>query len=135
MRQPYVNAPASGPYPSIGLLVVLERTDPQDPIRNIRVIMPGYEQAAVWGDQPFHPAFLEFLRPFGVLRFMDWMHSNAENLPKEWDERPRPEDMCVDSAWGPKGSGWGWRRFVYAIPSSHSMLRISASHGNACMRV
>ncbi|GIL67805.1 hypothetical protein Vafri_21080 [Volvox africanus] len=91
-------------YPSTdfnnGLLVKVERTDPQDPIRNIRVIMPGYEQAAVWGDQPFHPAFLEFLRPFGVLRFMDWMHSNAENLPKEWDERPRPEDISFASNLG-----------------------------------
>ncbi|GIL87895.1 hypothetical protein Vretifemale_15941 [Volvox reticuliferus] len=91
-------------YPSTdfnnGLLVKVERTDPQDPIRNIRVIMPGYEQAAVWGDQPFHPAFLEFLRPFGVLRFMDWMHSNAEALPKEWDERPRPEDISFASNLG-----------------------------------
>ncbi|GIL67802.1 hypothetical protein Vafri_21078 [Volvox africanus] len=91
-------------YPSTdfnnGLLIQVERTDPQDPIRNIRVIMPGYEQAAVWGDQPFHPAFLEFLRPFGVLRFMDWMNSNAENLPKEWDERPRPEDISFASNLG-----------------------------------
>ncbi|GLC60709.1 hypothetical protein PLESTB_001660900 [Pleodorina starrii] len=91
-------------YPSTefnnGMLVMLERTDPTDPLRNIRVLMPGYEQAAVWGDQPFHPAFLSWLRPFGLLRFMDWMHSNAEALPVEWEQRPRPEDISFASNLG-----------------------------------
>ncbi len=89
---------------------MVERTDPSDPIRNIRVLMPGYEQAAVWGAQPFHPALLEFLRPFGLLRFMDWMESNAEVLPVEWDQRPRVEDMYGGLA--------GWRGGVYVRTES-----------------
>lgn len=71
----------------------IERTDPFDPIRNIRVLMPGFEQDSEWGNQPFHPAFVNFLRPFGVIRFMDWMKSNLDQLPREWDERPSQEDM------------------------------------------
>ncbi|KXZ45525.1 hypothetical protein GPECTOR_53g111 [Gonium pectorale] len=74
-----------------GILVQIERTDPRDPIRNIRVIMPGFERAHAAG-QPFHPAFLSFLRPYGALRFMDWMQTNLDALPVSWADRPTPND-------------------------------------------
>ncbi|GFR45710.1 hypothetical protein Agub_g7119, partial [Astrephomene gubernaculifera] len=105
-----------------GILVVLERTDPSDPLRNIRVITPGYEQAALWGGssgataggnltaaaatasvgRPFHPEFLAYLRPFGLLRFMEWMHANLEETkqPVEWEDRPRLEDRSYAVAPG-----------------------------------
>ncbi len=41
-----------------------------DPIRNLRVIMPGFE--TTYQSQPFHPLYLERLEPFTCLRFMDW---------------------------------------------------------------
>ncbi|PNH02889.1 Tenascin-X [Tetrabaena socialis] len=74
-----------------GILVIIQRTDPADPLRNIRLLTPGYEAAALAG-RPFHPAFLAFLRPFGTLRFMDWMKTNTAGLPTAWEERSRVED-------------------------------------------
>lgn len=81
-----------------GMLVSVERTDPTDPLRNIRVLTPGHEARALYGNMPYHPALLSYLRPYGGLRFMDWMHTNAEQLPREWDERPLVTDRWVSGA-------------------------------------
>jgi hypothetical protein len=47
----------------------LSGVDLSDPIRDIRVWMPGQEDSCHY----FHPIFLERLRPFSVLRFYPWM--------------------------------------------------------------
>ncbi|KAG2422805.1 hypothetical protein HXX76_015752 [Chlamydomonas incerta] len=73
-----------------GILVSIERSDPADPIRNIRVLTPGLEAAALSGAAPFHPALLEWLRPYGTLRFMDWMRTNDADPPTAWPDRPTP---------------------------------------------
>eukprot|EP00798_Chlamydomonas_sp_ICE-L_P027890 gene27890-12008_t len=83
-----------------GILVSIVRTDPLNPLRNVRVYMPGFASAGEGGRQPFHPAFLSYLRPFGTLRFMDWMHSNNGVLPVTWDQRPRVEDRSYAVAAG-----------------------------------
>ena len=49
--------------------IELKDVDPADPIRDIRVWMPGLEECC----HAFHPMFLERLRPFSVLRFYPWM--------------------------------------------------------------
>jgi len=75
--------------PAKGILVQLARTDASDPIRDIRVYMPGFEDPA---DAPrFHPKFVERLRPFSVLRFMDLQATNDSQLSR-WHERPKPYD-------------------------------------------
>ena len=59
-----------------GMLLSIERTDPSDPIRNVRVLMPGFERQAEAGDV-LHPLQLDFLRPFGLIRFMgEWMRES-----------------------------------------------------------
>ncbi|KAG2446050.1 hypothetical protein HXX76_000652 [Chlamydomonas incerta] len=75
-----------------GMLLSIERTDPSDPIRNVRVLMPGFERQAEAGDV-LHPLHLDFLRPFGLIRFMDWMGTNGATLPTSWDTRPRTTDI------------------------------------------
>ncbi len=60
--------------------------DPEDPIRDIHLWMPGFEDAA----SPFHPLFVERLRPFSVLRFYPWMRPFSSS--GKWDRRPKPED-------------------------------------------
>jgi hypothetical protein len=69
-------------------LKVLE-TRPEDPVRNIRVIMPGFEGS--YRENPFHPAFLERWRGVSCLRFMDWMETNGSKV-RAWSDRPRPDD-------------------------------------------
>ena len=46
----------------------------------------------------FHPDFVAGLRPFGVIRFMDWMRTNETDI-RRWEERPRLED----ARWTKKG--------------------------------
>ena len=75
--------------PDIGMHVIIRETNPADYIRNIRVITPGFEET--YEEEPFHPTYVDFLRQFSVLRFMDWADSNEpeNNVPEvgEWSAR------------------------------------------------
>ncbi len=104
-----------------GFWIEIKRTDPKDYIRNIRVIMPGGTcrgDRTVWAqgadDCPpgeylsfaehydevrYNPAFLRFLRPFSVLRFMDTMRTNGSPV-REWADRARVEDATWSTAAG-----------------------------------
>ncbi len=66
----------------------IRRTNPENPVRNIRVIMPGFEKT--YRDNPWHPAFLARWRQFNTLRFMDFMHTNGSKI-RRWADRPTPE--------------------------------------------
>ena len=70
-----------------GFFLTIERTNPEDPIRNIRVIMPGFEDR--YQQQPFHPWFLHSLRRYKAIRFMDWAKSNELQSGK-WADRSLP---------------------------------------------
>jgi hypothetical protein len=77
-----------------GLFLRIQYTNPSDPVRNLRVFMPGFDEgnlagpgadgvvaasaAGPWPAVPFHPHLLRFLEPFPVLRFMDWMDANSQ---------------------------------------------------------
>lgn len=69
------------------LMLHLRRTDPTNPVRNIRVLMPGFE--STYERQVFYPPFLDRYRPFAVLRFMDWMSTNNSRIAR-WRDRPQP---------------------------------------------
>ena len=60
-------------------------TDPANPIRNIRVILPGFEDT--YEEQPFHPEFLKRWEKFKVLRFMDLQRTNNSEQTS-WSDRP-----------------------------------------------
>jgi hypothetical protein len=83
--------------PKNAIFLSITKTDPSDPIRNIRFIMPGFEKT--YAKQPFHPAFLKRWAKFGVIRFMDWQHTNGSTIVK-WSDRSTP-DRSNQS--GPKG--------------------------------
>lgn len=98
-----------------GWRLSLLATDPADPLRNIRVFPPGgacardlgrYADSAAACDEkthgafvPFekfpaelrwHPRYLQDLRGFRVLRFMDWAKTNHSPV-EHWAERPQPD--------------------------------------------
>ncbi|WP_137940301.1 hypothetical protein [Chitinivorax sp. B] len=99
---------------SAGLLISITKTDPNNYIRNIRVIPPGgvcankpdvYAASAAKctdttgrfvpftenvGQQIWHPAFLADLRSFRSLRFMDWGATNGYQDPVTWQFKPQP---------------------------------------------
>ena len=68
-----------------GFSVQLKETNPADYVRNIHVILPGFEQT--WQRDPFHPVFLKRWQGFACFRFMDWMHTNGSEIAR-WNERP-----------------------------------------------
>jgi hypothetical protein len=100
-------------FASSGFLMNLTSTDATDPLRNIRVIMPGgvcsddvlsycdgsspcgtgtcesFED--VYATQVFHPQFLSRVARYRLLRFMDWMDTNGSEQ-SAWVDRPKPSD-------------------------------------------
>ncbi|MCZ6835356.1 MAG: hypothetical protein O7G85_06230 [Planctomycetota bacterium] len=74
----------------------ITQTNPANYLRNIRLIMPGFE--ATYETQVFHPSFLESLEPYGVIRFMDWQNTNHSDLV-DWDDRTKVTNytMATDS--------------------------------------
>lgn len=67
--------------------LILERTDPADPVRAIDCREAGASKKAL-----FAPEFLDSLRPFGVIRFLDWQKTN-DNMGGRWQDRTLPTAM------------------------------------------
>lgn len=83
------------PNPSNGAIFLrLVQTAPNDYVRNIRVVMPGFEDR--YEKQPFHPAFLERWRGVACFRFMDWMETNGSGV-RTWSDRPTPADATFSA--------------------------------------
>jgi len=62
----------------------IAKTNEADPIRNVRIFLPGHDPAT----SPFasNPKYLDYLRGFQVLRFVGWANINEEDVV-EWSER------------------------------------------------
>ncbi len=97
-----------------GLMVAIKETNPDNYIRNIRVIAAGgvceadalrfcddaapcdegrcvpFEES--YTEAPFHPDFLARTRRYTVLRYLDWMLANNSEV-RTWDDRPKMDDM------------------------------------------
>ncbi|UXI70148.1 hypothetical protein [Tahibacter amnicola] len=74
-----------------GFMLRISEIDPEDPVRNIHVWMPGFDENT-GPSQLFHPDFLRLIRRNKVLRFMDWMMTNNSN-EKEFATRPKRPDV------------------------------------------
>jgi uncharacterized repeat protein (TIGR02543 family) len=74
----------SGKQGPTSLFVDILQSSASDPIRNLRIIMPGFE--TTYQAQPFHPLYLERLQSFTALRFMDWGKTNNSPLVS-WADR------------------------------------------------
>lgn len=75
-----------------GVYLIITETDPNNTgnyIRNIRVVPIEYENT--FETEIFNPVFLERIKHFGVLRFMDWMRTN-DSEQQEWANRPKVDD-------------------------------------------
>jgi len=68
-----------------GTFLVLRSTNPTNYVRNIRVIMPGFE--ATYQTQPFYPPFLARWSEFKTVRFMDWLRTNEGAKQRDWSDR------------------------------------------------
>lgn len=97
---------------SSGLLISIKETDPNDHVRDIRVYPPGgvcSGDKSVYGasdadctakglgtmiafenlqGRTWHPNFVNDLKGFRTLRFLDWNRTNSSTL-ENWEDRPR----------------------------------------------
>ena len=109
----------AGPDKEIRATLLITKTDTRNPLRNIRVLMPGgicsnnphkraHSQASCRGSQYlsfekhssriiFNPDYLNYMKDFKVLRFMN-MAGITRNPVKEWNKRP----LLTKSTWGGK---------------------------------
>lgn len=67
-----------------GVRLNITTTDPADPVRNIRLLMPGFETEDP--EHPFHPDFLARWEKFKTIRFMNWQRTNLSTV-EEWSQR------------------------------------------------
>ncbi len=74
--------------PAQGILLRIIRTNPANPIRNVRFILPGFE--TTYARQPFHPSILERWSVCKAIRFMDWQRTNS-TYQSAWTDRARPD--------------------------------------------
>ncbi|MDY6939510.1 MAG: tandem-95 repeat protein [Cyanobacteriota bacterium] len=77
------------------MLLKITSTDPEDYIRNIRIVPEIYEDT--YETQVYNPNWLDKLEPFESVRFMDWMATNHSPL-SEWSDRPEPDDHVYTEA-------------------------------------
>ncbi len=70
--------------------LALESVNKEDPIRNITIV-PEKHIKAFDNGEIFNPDFIERIKGFRALRFMDWMNTNGSEQ-KLWSDRPLPED-------------------------------------------
>jgi hypothetical protein len=70
-----------------GIVITITASDSLDPIRNVRFIMPGFENT--YQTQPFHPDFLALLNDFNPIRFMKPCRVE-ENPIVQWSDRTLP---------------------------------------------
>lgn len=68
------------------IFLQLRKTNPENYVRNIRVIMPGFE--STYEKEPWRPDFLARWKGVACLRFMDCMDTNGSSIVS-WNERPR----------------------------------------------
>lgn len=83
------------------ILLHIRQTDPTNPVRRIRFIMPGHEDT--YEQDPFYPPFLQQKAMYRVLRFMDWQRTNDSTI-RSWSDRPQKED----SSQAHRGVAIGW---------------------------
>lgn len=69
-----------------GVYLRIDSSNPTNPVRNVRLWMPRFENA----ESAFHPLFIERLKPFSVIRFMDWARTNGSNAVTASD-MPNPD--------------------------------------------
>lgn len=100
--------PLIGPF----LLLHLRNVDPADPVRNLRLISPGYDL-----DSPdvFRSEFVDRLKPFGTLRFMDWAQTNNDGNASDWSQRRTPDHFIQTRVADSYNTGFGGMAWEFMI--------------------
>ena len=71
-----------------GVFMKIKKTNPRNPLRNIRIIMDGFEDT--YNQFPFHPLFVQRLSMFKTIRFMPWIQQDGI---VNWSDRITPSSF------------------------------------------
>jgi len=74
--------------------IVIQSVEPSNYLRNLRVV--PIELEATHLTQPFHPKFLEGIRPFAAIRHFGNQKTNG-NLQVRWSDRTKPTAVFQDT--------------------------------------
>ncbi len=80
-----------------GIYLIVTATDPHHTgnyIRNLHVVPEKYENT--YEQEIFNPEFVNKIKKFKTLRFMDWMGTN-NSQQREWKNRPKLESYSYSS--------------------------------------
>jgi hypothetical protein len=100
--------------PNGQISVRITRTDPENPLHNVRLIPASAE--TTYASNPFRDDFLNLWRGMSALRFMDWVATNNSKVA-HWSDRPLvsdtsytlkgvPVEVMVDLANSLKADPW-----------------------------
>ena len=67
-----------------GIFYQILRTNPSNPIRNVRFVEEAYENTLEYF--PFHPLFLSILKKYQTIRFMTWSNIEYDDIV-DWSNR------------------------------------------------
>lgn len=101
-------------------LLVITRSNPNNPVRNMRFLMPGTETTFI--ANPFNQTFLERLKPFKTIRFMDFGLTNASPLT-DWNTRSRVDYYTYTTS---KGVPYEW--MIRLCNTTHSNAWVCVPH-------
>ncbi len=73
-----------------GVFLRIKRTNPKNYIRNIRFLLPGYEET--YQKEPFNHVFIENWKDYDTFRFMLWGFINEYKI-ENWEDRPKIGDQ------------------------------------------
>ncbi len=62
------------PSPSVGIQIEVTQTNSSDPIRDMHMV--HVDDEGTYKQQPFNERWLNILKPFGVIRFKDWIRTD-----------------------------------------------------------
>lgn len=88
-------------------------------IQDVRLIRPGYPASTT---QTFHTPFLERLKPFSVLRLMDYSRTN-NNPVAEWSERTAPTRATQAN-----GRGGAWEYAIELANEADKDIWVNVPH-------
>jgi hypothetical protein len=90
-----------------GIYLRIDATSPTDPVRDFHVWMPDWQGQRFAGQRwqpgdsfsPFHPLFLQRLKPFHTIRFMGMQETNSSSI-RSWADRRDALDIRQGSGAG-----------------------------------
>ena len=103
-----------------GVVLEIERSTASNPIRDVKFIFPQYVNS--YQNQTFTTEFLNFVKDFQSIRFMDWLRTNDSPV-KTWNERTLTSHYTQT-----KNSGVAWEYIIELCNTAQKDAWINIPH-------